>query len=201
MVYKVSLVGTHGTGKTVLMDLVKAELKKRSIEAVTIEELSTQARNLGLPINQETTLASQLWILHSQFAQELYLSEEIKGRVKNEVIICDRGIDNYCYLEHSVGENLHAKRLTLGHMQHFPYNQIYLLPIINQEIANNDLRATDKQFQQTMDQKIRQFLNEYDIEHTILPIPDQEDSYRQIWVKTIVNQSLEDLNKCKTELM
>jgi hypothetical protein len=193
MVYKISLVGTHGTGKTVLKDIIKSELTKRSIETETIDELASKAKQRGLPIDKETTLETQLWILHSQFANELLLSQ-IKTP-KYEVIITDRGIDNYCYLENNVGQNQYALDMTLGHIKLFPSNRIYLLPIIDDNIVDNALRSTDKQFQKDMDQKVRDFLTNYDIEHTILPIPHQEDNYRQIWVKTIVNQTLQDLNK------
>ena len=196
MLYKICLVSTHGTGKTSLVASVETKLKQRGIEAKRIEEVSTKAREIGLPINKETTLEAQLWILHTQFARELLYSNHSPNRPNYDVLICDRGPDNYCYLENKVGKNQVALDMTLNHLKLFPYNQIYLLPIVTNEIVKDGgTRSLDKEFQLEMDQKIRGFLQEYNIEHQKLPLPEPQDNFRDIWKKTIVNQTLKDLNQ------
>ena len=95
-----------------------------------------------------------------------------------------------------VGKNEAALKMTLDHLELFPYDRIYLLPIVDSEIAKDGgTRSLDKKFQLEMDQKIREFLQEYNIEHQELPLPKEEDNFRNIWKKIIVNQTLKDLNQ------
>jgi len=196
LVYKIGLIGTHGTGKTALAGLAEGELKRRGIEVTSVREISTQARKFGLPINEQTTIHSQLWILHQQFAEELALSHKVESRPQYDVIICDRGPDNYCYLKNSVGEDSYALALTLGHLKKFPYAKLYLLPIVEQKIADDGgTRALCSDFQRKMDREVREFLRERNISFIELPLPQAEDQFRNEWVRIIVNQTLLDLNK------
>ncbi len=202
LVYKIGLISTHGTGKTALAGLVEGELKRRGIEAVAIREMSTRAREQGLPINEETTLPAQLWILHRQFAEELLYSQQRKTGHSYEVIICDRGPDNYCYLQHRCGDDPYALQLTLGHLTKFPYAKLYFLPIVEDAITiGGGTRSVNREFQLAMDQKIRDFLQEHQIEYTPLPRPQEHDNFRDEWVKIIVNQTLHDLGVPKTRHM
>ena len=71
MVYKIGLTSTHGTGKTSLRFDVAGALSKRGIKTIDVREVATLATHLGIPINQETTLEAQAWILHKQCTLEL----------------------------------------------------------------------------------------------------------------------------------
>jgi len=198
MVYKIGLVGSHSVGKTALMSSIESKLKQRGIEAKRIEEVSTKAQEIGLPINLETTLEAQLWILHTHFARELLYSKHSPNRPNYDVLICDRGPDNYCYLENKVGRNQPALNMTLDHLDMFPYDRIYLLPITESKIVKGTgTRALDKKFQLEMDQNIREFLQEYKIEHQELPPLSPENNFRNIWKKIVLNQTLKDLNQPK----
>ena len=195
MVYKISLSSTQGTGKTTLATLVAGELKRRGVEARALAEMSTLAREKGLPINEQTTRAAQLWILHAQFAEELAYQART-APPKYEVIICDRGVDNYCYLERRFGLDQYALALTLGHIQEFPYDQIYVLPIVNDSLGEGEgIRSTDTEFQREMDRAIRGFFDTQGITYQELPLPSPQDHLREEWVRLIVNQTLTDLGR------
>ena len=194
MVYKICLVSTHGTGKTALAALTEGELKRRGINAKYISEMATAATERGLPINEETTLAAQLWILHRQFAEELVYEHKRPTPPNYDVIICDRGPDNYCYLERRFGEHPYALQLTLGHLKNFPYNRLYLIPIVDEKIAGDEgVRSISRAFQGEMDNQIRTFLSRHSIHYVELPAPQQEDHFRNEWIRIIVNQTLQDL--------
>ncbi len=200
--YKIGLISTHGTGKTALAGLVEGELKRRAIEALAIREISTRARERGLPINEETTLMAQLWILFSQFAEELLYSQPRKTGHHYDVIICDRGPDNYCYLQHHCGDDNYALQLTLGHLQKFPYAKLYFLPAIEENISmGGGTRSINIEFQRIMDLKIRYFLQKHNIAYTELPTPHTQDNFRDEWVRIIVNQTLYDLGAPKIMFM
>ncbi len=201
MVYKISLSSTQGTGKTTLATLVAGELKRRHIEAKALSEMSTLAREKGLPINEATTRETQLWILHSQFAEELANQARTTAPIY-DVVICDRGIDNYCYLERRHGKDDYALQMTLGHVRDFPYQQIYVLPIVNDKIPEGEgVRSTDREFQREMDGRIKDFFAEHDIPYIELPHPAEVDHLREEWVRIIVNQTLKDLGKPEKYLM
>jgi nicotinamide riboside kinase len=94
---KIALVGSHGVGKTTLCFELAAALKRRNADLEMVREV---ARRCPLPINQDTTVAAQEWILHTQIAWEL------EAAATHDTVLCDRSVlDNYCYLVHSAGAN------------------------------------------------------------------------------------------------
>ena len=100
---KVALIGSHGVGKTTLSFELAARLKHRNLDVDVVREV---ARRCPLPINLETTLPAQQWILHTQIV------EEIEAVARHEVVICDRSVlDNYCYLVHVAGSDSALDRL------------------------------------------------------------------------------------------
>ncbi|MBK8230854.1 MAG: ATP-binding protein [Candidatus Eisenbacteria bacterium] len=87
---KVAFIGTHGVGKTTLTFELAARLKRRNYRVELVKEV---ARRCPLPLNRDTTLEAQAWILHTQIALEI---ESVRGY---DVLICDRSaLDNYAYL-------------------------------------------------------------------------------------------------------
>lgn len=94
---KIAFIGSHGVGKTTLCFDLAARMKRRNADVELVREV---ARRCPLPINEQTTLASQEWILHTQIA------EEIAATATSEVVICDRSaLDNYCYMVHAAGSS------------------------------------------------------------------------------------------------
>ena len=92
---KIALIGTHGVGKTTLCFELAARLKRRDIDVEMVREV---ARRCPLPINRETSVAAQGWILHTQMAWEL------EAEADHRLVLCDRSaLDNYCYLVHAAG--------------------------------------------------------------------------------------------------
>ena len=64
---KLAFIGSHGVGKTTLCFDLASKLKRLDLNVDIVREV---ARHCPLPINQETTLDAQAWILHSQVAWE-----------------------------------------------------------------------------------------------------------------------------------
>ena len=84
---KVAFIGSHGVGKTTLTYELAARLKRANVRVELVKEV---ARRCPLPLNRETTLDAQAWILHTQMALEI---ESTRG---HEVVVCDRSaLDNY----------------------------------------------------------------------------------------------------------
>ncbi len=197
MVYKICLSGSHYTGKTSLAKSIVGLLGVVGVEAEHIREKSTRAKEMGLPINERTTEEAQLWILHQQFADELRYAQPRANGPNPEVLACDRGPDNYCYLARNLGSNTYALEMVLGHARRFPYDRIYLLPVVDTDIRPGEgIRATEKRFQLDMEREIRDFLKSHFSEQLVeLPIPSSDDPHRCGWINLVVNQVLKALGK------
>ena len=65
---KIAFIGTHGVGKTTLCYDLAAALKKQGLGVDIVKEV---ARLSPLPINRQTSLEAQLWILTTQIAEEI----------------------------------------------------------------------------------------------------------------------------------
>lgn len=189
--YKLGLISTHCTGKTTLTYTVAGELKKQGIKVRPITEIATSAFERGFPINKNTTLESQAWIFHTQCALEL------EAEMYNyEVTICDRTVlDNYCYMENSLGKQKEYLDMVLNHVKLHPYNKLYLIPITNNELENDNVRDTDVNFQRKIDIKLRAFLKDFKIDYIKLPIPKPNDFLRQEWTNIIIKNTLKDLGR------
>ena len=88
--FKLAMIGSHGVGKTTLCYGVAARLKALDLGVEVVHEI---ARRCPLPINQETSVDAQAWILHTQIAEELVASH------RYPVVVCDRSaLDNFVYL-------------------------------------------------------------------------------------------------------
>ena len=89
---KIAIVGTHGTRKSTLVHLLVGKLKEEGLDAGYLSEV---ASSCPLPINQETTIKAQLWIMLTQIKREI----ELQSR-PHEYLVLDRCVlDNYVYMK------------------------------------------------------------------------------------------------------
>ncbi|MDO8656327.1 MAG: AAA family ATPase [Nanoarchaeota archaeon] len=182
MVYKIGLLGTHGTGKTTLAHGVAAEIKKNDYTVRVISEIATIARERGFPIDRETTLAAQGWILLNQCAAEL--EAEIHGY---KIAICDRTVfDNDKYLRRAVGNEHHYGQLAKGHAQTHPYQALYYLPLTFD--LRPEKRDSSPEFQREMDTLISEYVT-FNLPQCIKLPNDKPDQ----WVNIVLQKTLKDL--------
>jgi len=137
---KIALIGSHGVGKTTLCFELAAALKRRNADLEMVREV---ARRCPLPINQETTIAAQEWILHTQIAWE------IEATADHDVVLCDRSVlDNYSYLVHSAG-TVRAWEQFLDHWMQ-TYDVLVHVPV-SEHPSYDGVRAVDPGFQEQID--------------------------------------------------
>jgi len=137
---KIAMMGSHGVGKTTLCYELAARLKRRNADVEMVREV---ARRCPLPINRDTTVAAQEWILHTQIAWE------IEAAAQHEVVLCDRSVlDNYCYLVHAAGTRPALERL----LDHWlpSYDLLVHVPIVGRP-AFDGVRAVDPGFQEQIE--------------------------------------------------
>lgn len=140
---KVAFVGTHGVGKTTLCYGLAARLKSRDVVLEVVHEV---ARRCPLPINEDTGLASESWILHTQIA------EEVIAEARYPVVLCDRSaLDNYVYLLLAAGRQEGLDALVDFWMS--SYDLLIQVPIVG-DAAADGVRTTDPVFQRAIEERL-----------------------------------------------
>ncbi|MFQ5744486.1 MAG: AAA family ATPase [Acidobacteriota bacterium] len=147
---KFAFIGTHGVGKTTLAYGLAMRLKQLGANVGFLEEV---ARRCPFPINEETSLEAQTWILMETIRREIELT-----KVYPE-LVCDRSaLDNYCYLELRFGR----KQALFALVEHWAnsYDLLYKVPIRKECLQGDGTRSTDLAFQRAIDETLDQLLEE-----------------------------------------
>lgn len=183
--FKVAFIGSHGVGKTTLCYGLAARLKKQDVALEVVHEV---ARRCPLPINRETSIASQSWILHTQIA------EELTAGARYPVVICDRSaLDNYIYLLLSTGPREGLETLVDSWMA--SYDLLFHVPIVEAPSADG-VRATDPLFQHAVDDRLVQELERRSL-RTFRLSPEE----REEWLSQAEASVLERLRPPQMQLL
>jgi nicotinamide riboside kinase len=147
--FKLAFIGSHGVGKTTLCYGLAARLKARDLAVEVVHEV---ARRCPLPINEETSVAAQEWILHTQIAEELV------AQARYPVVICDRSLlDNYVYLLLAAGREESLESLLAAWMR--GYDLLVHVPVVAQPNPDG-VRSPDPGFQLAVEERLARELKE-----------------------------------------
>jgi thymidylate kinase len=161
---KIAFIGTHGVGKTTLCYDLGAILKKRGLHVDIVKEV---ARLSPLPINRQTSLEAQMWILSTQIA------EEIRSAAHHEVVICDRSVlDNYAYLVFAAGKQRWLEPLVNRWMR--TYDLLFKVPISGTASADG-IRDTDEFFMRQIDRLVDELVDDRGLTCDRLPAGRREE--------------------------
>ncbi len=141
--FKVAFIGSHGVGKTTLCYGLAARLKRRDFALEIVHEV---ARRSPLPINRDTTVPAQRWILLAQIAEEIVAAE------RYPLVLCDRSVlDNYIYLLLAGGDDQLAAPLVDRWLP--TYDLLVKVPILGAPSLDG-VRAADPGFQRAVDERL-----------------------------------------------
>ncbi|NOT09831.1 MAG: ATP-binding protein [Gemmatimonadales bacterium] len=144
---KLAFIGAHGVGKTTLCFDLASRIKRLDRAVDIVKEV---ARSCPLPINRDTTLEAQAWILHTQIA------EEIAAASRYEIVICDRSVlDNYAYLAHSAGPRPEYDAVVREWVT--TYDGLFKVPVL-QAPSYDGMRDVSGDFQRDIDRAIDRLL-------------------------------------------
>ncbi len=167
---KIAFVGTHGVGKTTLCFELAARLKRRGIRVDLVKEV---ARRCPLPLNQQTTMAAQAWILHTQIAEELALCPG------HDVLICDRSaVDNYAYLVARFGRVEPYDSVVADWIR--TYALLVWVPPVDAP-SFDGVRDTDLRYQREIDRTLHELIEAFALTPLRLD-PTRRDS----WIEDVV---------------
>ena len=168
---KVAFVGTHGVGKTTLCFDLASQLKRLDLGVDLVKEV---ARRCPLPINEETTLDAQEWILHTQVA------EEIAAQAMYEVVICDRSVlDNYAYLVTRIGRRPSLDALVGDWIK--GYDALFKVPV-TEAPSFDGKRAVSRSFQLEIDATLERLIEAFSVDVVRLDPADRDG-----WIATVVH--------------
>ena len=171
---KIAFIGTHGVGKTTLCYDLAAALKKRGVVVDIVKEV---ARLSPLPINRQTSLDAQMWILSTQIA------EEIRSAADHDVVVCDRSVlDNYAYLVLAAQRQRWLEPLVNRWMK--GYDLLFKVPIAGSPSADG-VRDTDELFMRSIDTLVDELLAERKLACVALPAERRQD-----WAAIVTEQAL-----------
>jgi nicotinamide riboside kinase len=182
---KIAFIGSHGVGKTTLCYGLAARLKARDISLDVVHEV---ARRCPLPINEETGLASESWILHNQIAEELIAA------ARYPVVICDRSaLDNYVYLLLSAAPQPGLDSLVDWWMA--TYGLLVEVPI-SEDPSADGVRSEDPAFQRAVEMRLASELAKKNLATLKLPPTD-----RASWLDLVERRVLELLEPAQMSLL
>jgi nicotinamide riboside kinase len=166
---KIAFIGTHGVGKTTLCYDLAAALKRQGVHVDMVKEV---ARLSPLPINRQTSIEAQTWILMTQVA------EEIRSAAYHAVVVCDRSVlDNYAYMLLACGRQPPYERFVAYWMK--TYDLLFKVPISGAPSADG-VRDTDEFFMRSIDQLVDRLLGEMKVPYESLA-PDR----REGWIERV----------------
>ncbi len=161
MAAKIAFIGTHGVGKTILTFSVASHLRKLNHDADVAYE---NARTSPFPINEATTLEGQMWILATQWKNEL------EACLRCGIVICDRAVvDNYAYMVHASGEQEYLHPF----LEHWlrTYRLLFFVPIVAEEIVVDKQRATSRRFQREIHDLIEGLVARFALGDLVVRLP------------------------------
>lgn len=151
---KIAFIGTHGTRKTTYSHGLAYYLKTQGINADLLYEV---ARKSPLPINEDRTPSTQRWILHTQIAEELAFEKQ-----EIDALVCDRSVlDNYAYFVEKFGRDVALDAIVKSHVK--TYDLLIKVPITRDQIDDDGIRSTDKDFQRRIDETVDILLKSFGV--------------------------------------
>lgn len=149
---KLAFIGAHGVGKTTLCFDLASRLKRLDLSVDIVKEV---ARSCPLPINRDTTLEAQAWILHTQIAQE------IAAVSRDQMVICDRSVlDNYAYMVHRAGRRPEFDALVGAWVT--TYDALFKVPVLQPPTFDGQ-RDVSAVFQAEIDETIDGLLHAFGV--------------------------------------
>lgn len=159
---KITIIGTHGSGKTTLSYLIGAEAKKRGKNARVVNEV---ARNCPFPLNDNFSIDGAHWIITQQICKELSAKA-----AKTEFIICDRSsVDPIMYLNagsHDQDKYSALSRYAKDWMK--TYDMIIFVSPDIKDIAFDGVRSTSSIFQKKVHDEFLSYIEAANLDEYIM---------------------------------
>ena len=148
---KIGFTGTVSVGKTTLVNLLKELPEFKHYGFAT--ERSKYLRDLGIPLNTDSTLKGQTIFL-SERCSELIRHNIITDRTVIDVIAFTLNANSINHLDKDAFEKYASKFIE-------EYDWIFYVSPAGVSIEDNDVRTTDEEYRKQIDQTIKYLCSEH----------------------------------------
>ncbi len=188
---RIVITGSHGTGKTTIAKQIYSYIKNEEIKAEIntnnlqknkifsgrqtycfLPEAALQAYEIGLPINENTSVETEVWI----FAKQL----EMEMKIKNNWVADKCFIDLLAYGKFLFPHNYELinilTQVALPRMH--KYDLVIFTPCGEFPIEDDGIRSLDPRFQSEIDKIIIKIMKEHNIQYHKIT-GGKEERYKQ----------------------
>ena len=148
---KIGFTGTVSVGKTTLVNSLKELPEFQHYDFAT--ERSKYLRDLGIPLNTDSTLKGQTVFL-SERCSELINPNIITDRTVIDVMAFTLNADSISHFDKAMFEKYASAFIE-------EYDWIFYVSPAGVSIEDNNVRTTDKEYRNQIDQTIKQLYSEY----------------------------------------
>jgi GTPase SAR1 family protein len=148
---KIGFCGTMSVGKTTLVNALKELPEFADYEFRT--ERSKYLRDLGIPLNTDSTLKGQFVFL-AERSSELYVDNVVTDRTVIDVMAFTRLADSIPYY---IGDTLNE---VASHLLR-EYDYIFYVSPKGVELEDNGVRAIDAEYRMEIDKEICKIIEKY----------------------------------------
>jgi GTPase SAR1 family protein len=148
---KIGLCGTMSVGKTTLVNALKEVSEFKDYKFAT--ERSKYLRDLGIPLNTDSTLKGQTVFLAERCAELMY-ENIITDRTIIDVLAFTRNAESIDYIHKGIFEDYAQNFIS-------EYDYIFYISPEGVDIEDNGVRTTDTEYRDTIDDSIKTFIVRY----------------------------------------
>ena len=159
-VRKITITGSHGTGKTTFANALYEKYKQTKNDQV--ELVGDYARACPYPIGEKTTVRAQLWIFESYLAKEL--------ETECDMIFDGSSLQTLAYYEYRFGKNTDLRKRAKSVVN--LCTTVILLPTDMRLCQPDGVRPQSTQFQNDIHVAIVKLLKEFNVNYVSLPCYD-----------------------------
>lgn len=163
---KIALVGAHGSGKSTIITEVYSKLKKKDISVNLSPEVARSSIFLAA---NEKNAKMQMDLFGRQISIEMTYSRNC------DILLCDRSLfDILMYTRLFFPEDEEAisfakSMASFCEVYKFTYDDIFVTTkLYLPSSVKDDIRPSDKQLQKKADKKLRETLDEFDLNYSLL---------------------------------
>ncbi|GAA1153259.1 hypothetical protein GCM10009654_06030 [Streptomyces hebeiensis] len=168
---RIGVMGTHSTGKTMLLKRIEMELRGRGIPVARTGKLGRRAALVGLPKMQNHTAASTEWVMAQGIADEI-AAAATPGPDTVRVVLADRATWDALAYFHAAQEwrqehahRLVRKRLRLLASTQAPKYDLLFATVLDPAVPVAPKHDYDTRYRTLVDRHTHALLDEEEIPH------------------------------------